>query len=83
MGGTHLLDRAEMRKMLSEIRSIQYNTIRYITITLYCPVNGKFGEIIAIDGEANVWEKIRKARLRWLGHVERKTDTEVEMRIWL
>ena len=29
---------------------------------------------------ANVSEKIRKARLRWLGRVERKTEEDVVMR---
>ena len=27
-------------------------------------------------------EKIRLARLRWLGHVERKTEEDVAMRTW-
>ena len=27
-------------------------------------------------------EKIREARLRWLGHVERKTEEDVVMRTW-
>ena len=31
-------------------------------------------------GVANVSEKIREARLRWLGHEERKTDEDVVMR---
>ena len=29
---------------------------------------------------ANISEKIRDARLRWLGHVERKTEEDVVMR---
>ena len=31
-------------------------------------------EIRARAGAANISEKIREARLRWLGHVERKTE---------
>ena len=31
---------------------------------------------------ANISEKIREARLRWLGHVERKTEEDVVMRRW-
>ena len=27
-------------------------------------------------------EKIREARLRWLGHVERKTEEDVVIRTW-
>ena len=30
----------------------------------------------------NISEKIREARLRWLGHVERKTEEDVVMRTW-
>ena len=30
---------------------------------------------------ANISEKITEARLRWLGHIERKTE-DVVMRIW-
>ena len=30
-------------------------------------------EIRVMAGVANIGEKIREARLRWLGHVERKT----------
>ena len=33
-------------------------------------------------GVANIGEKIREARLRWLGHVERKTEEDVVMRRW-
>ena len=29
---------------------------------------------------ADISEKIREARLRWLGHVERKTEEDVAMR---
>ena len=28
------------------------------------------------------YEKIREARQRWLGHVERKTEEDVVMRTW-
>ena len=38
------------------------------------------GEIRARAGVANIIENIREVRLRWLGHVERKTQ-EV-MRTW-
>ena len=31
---------------------------------------------------ANMSEKVREARLRWLGHVERKTEEDVVMRTW-
>ena len=31
---------------------------------------------------ANVSEKIREAKLRWLGHVERKTEEDILMRTW-
>ena len=31
---------------------------------------------------ANINEKITEAILRWLGHVERNTDEDVEMRTW-
>ena len=39
-------------------------------------------EIRARAGVANISEKIREARLRWLGHVERKTEEDVVMRTW-
>ena len=39
-------------------------------------------EIIARAGVANISEKIREARLRWLGHVARKTEDDVVMRTW-
>ncbi len=39
-------------------------------------------EIRARAVVANIREKIREARLRWLGHVERKTEEEVETRTW-
>ena len=39
-------------------------------------------EIRARAGVANICEKIREARLRWLGHVERKTEEDVVMRRW-
>ena len=35
---------------------------------------------IALAGVANIGETIREAILRWLGHVERKTDEDVVMR---
>ena len=31
---------------------------------------------------ANISETIREARLRWLGHMERKTEEDVVMRTW-
>ena len=31
---------------------------------------------------ANISEDMREARLRWLGHVERKTEEDVVMRRW-
>ena len=37
-------------------------------------------EIIARPGVANISEKIREVRLRWLGRVERKTEEDVVMR---
>ena len=39
-------------------------------------------EIRARAGVANISEKIREVRLRWLGHVERKTEEDVVMRTW-
>ena len=39
-------------------------------------------EIRARACAANISEKIREARLRWLGHVERKTEEDVVMRTW-
>ena len=39
-------------------------------------------EIRAREGVANISEKIREAKLRWLGHVERKTEEDVVMRRW-
>ncbi len=39
-------------------------------------------EIRARAGVANISETIREARLRWLGHVERKTEEDVVMRTW-
>ena len=40
------------------------------------------GEIRARAGVTNISEKIREARLRWLGHVERNTEEGVEIRTW-
>ena len=37
-------------------------------------------EIGSRAGVANTSDKLREARLRWLGHVERKTEEDVEMR---
>ena len=37
-------------------------------------------EIRSRPGVANISEKIREERLRWLGHVERKTEEDVVMR---
>ena len=36
----------------------------------------------AAAGVANISEKIREARLKWLGHVERKTEEDVVMGRW-
>ena len=33
-------------------------------------------------GVANISEEIREARLRWLGHVERKTEEDIVKRRW-
>ena len=33
-------------------------------------------------GVANISEKIREEKLRWLGRVERKTEEDVVMRTW-
>ena len=33
-------------------------------------------------GVANISQNIREARLRWLGHVERKTEEDVVMGRW-
>ena len=40
------------------------------------------GEIRAMAGVENISEKIRGARLRWLGHVEGKTDEDIVMITW-
>ena len=37
-------------------------------------------EIGARGGVANISEKIREVRLRWLGHVERETEEDVVIR---
>ena len=39
-------------------------------------------EIIARAGVANISEKIGEARLRWLSHVERKTEEDIVIRTW-
>ena len=39
-------------------------------------------EIRTRAGVANISEKIREARLRWLGHVERKTEEDIVIRTW-
>ena len=39
-------------------------------------------EIRTRTGVVNISEKIREARLRWLGHVERQTEEDVVMRTW-
>ena len=39
-------------------------------------------EIRARPGVVNISEKIREARLRWLGHVERKAEEDVAMKTW-
>ena len=39
-------------------------------------------DIRAREGVANTSENIRETRLRWLGHVERKTEEDVAMRTW-
>ena len=38
--------------------------------------------MLAQAGVATISEKIREARLRWLGRVERKTEKDVVMRTW-
>ena len=38
--------------------------------------------IRAREGVANIRGKIREAKLRWLGHVERQTEEDVVMRTW-
>ena len=47
-----------------------------------CSDNIRTEEIRARAGVANIGEKIRDARLRWLGHVERKTEDDVVIRTW-
>ena len=39
-------------------------------------------EIRARACVANISEKVREARLRWLGHVERKSGEDVVVRTW-
>ena len=39
-------------------------------------------EIRGRPGVTNISQKIREARPRWLGHVERKTAEDVVMRTW-
>ena len=39
-------------------------------------------EIRAREGLANISKKIREARPRWLGHVERKTEGDVVTITW-
>ena len=39
-------------------------------------------EMRARAGVANITEKIREGRLRWLGHLERKTEEDIVMRTW-
>ena len=39
-------------------------------------------EIRARVSVAHMTENIREVRLRWLGHVERKTEQDVVMRTW-
>ena len=39
-------------------------------------------EIRARTGVANISKKIGEARLRWSGHVERKTEQDVVMITW-
>ena len=39
-------------------------------------------EIRAMKVVENISEKIREARLRWLGYVERKTKEDVATRTW-
>ena len=39
-------------------------------------------EITTMAGVTNISKKIREARLRWLGHAERKTEEDVVMRTW-
>ena len=39
-------------------------------------------DVRARAGVPNISEKIRQGILRWLGHVERKTEEDVVMRTW-
>ena len=39
-------------------------------------------EIRARAGVVNISEKAREARLRWLGHAERKTEEDLVMKTW-
>ena len=65
----NLLERTEMR-MLRWMRGLK--RIEKI----------RKGEISARAGVANIRGKIREAKLRWLGHVERQTEEDVVMRTW-
>ena len=65
----NLLERTEMRMLrwMMGIKRIEKN---------------RNEEIRARADVANISYKIREARPRWLGHVERKTEKEVVMRTW-
>ena len=39
-------------------------------------------EIIPMAGVGNISEKLREARLRWLGYVEENAEYDVVMRTW-
>ena len=65
----NLLERTEMRMLRWMMGIKRIEKIRY-------------GEIRARTGVANISEKIRKGRLRWLGHAERKTEEDVVKRRW-
>ena len=65
----NLLERTEMRMLMWMMGIQRIEKIRN-------------EDIRARAGVANISEKIKEARLRWLGHVERMTDEDVVMRTW-
>ena len=70
------------------LRNAEQNLLERTEIIMLELLMGKRIEKIRNDetsaraGVANISEKIREARLRWLEHVERKTDEDVVMRTW-